>query len=161
LSSTSFLRGESGQLIQHSKRLPGRARAIKHIHVTCAIIRRGSLVLAARRSAVMSMPLKWEFPGGKIRDDETAEECLSRELKEELGIIVHVGVALAPSTHQYPDFTITLYPFLCGIQSGAVTLHEHAEIAWVKPQRLSELDWADADRPVVEAFLKMTAEDAE
>ena len=108
----------------------------------------------------MSMPLKWEFPGGKIRGNETAKECLRRELDEELGIFVRVGAALAPSTHLYPDFTITLYPFLCTIQSGDVALHEHAEIAWMKPQRLSELDWAEADRPVVEAFLKMTAGDA-
>ena len=108
----------------------------------------------------MSMPLKWEFPGGKIRNSETPEECLRRELEEELGVLVRVGVALPPSTHRYPDFLITLYPYLCAIQSGELTLHEHAEIAWLKPQGLPQLDWADADRPVVEAFLKMTAEDA-
>jgi 8-oxo-dGTP diphosphatase len=107
------------------------------------------------------MPLKWEFPGGKISGDETAEECPRRELKEELGVLVQVGAALAPSPHRYPGFAITLYPFLCTIQSGELILHEHAEIAWVKPQGLLELDWADADRPVAEAFLKMTAEDAE
>ena len=107
----------------------------------------------------MSMPLKWEFPGGKIRDDETAEECLRRELEEELGVRVRVGAALAPSTHRYPDFTITLYPFLCTILAGDVALHEHVEIAWMKPHGLSELDWADADRSVVGAFLKMTAEE--
>ncbi len=109
----------------------------------------------------MSMPLKWEFPGGKIRDNETAEECLMRELEEELGIRVRVGAGLAPSTHRYPDFTITLYPFLCTIDSGDVALLEHAEIAWVKPQRLPELEWADADRPIVEAFLKIAAENSE
>jgi len=109
----------------------------------------------------MSTPLKWEFPGGKIREHETAEECLRRELEEELGVLVRVGAALAPSPHHYPDFAITLYPFLCTIQSGELILHEHAEIAWVKPQGLLELDWTDADRPVVEAFLKMAAEDAE
>ncbi len=109
----------------------------------------------------MSMPLKWEFPGGKIRNNETPEECVRRELEEELGILVQIGAALAPATHRYPDFTITLYPFLCTIQSGDVAMHEHAEIAWVRPQGLPELEWADADRPVVEAFLKMTAEDAE
>ena len=109
----------------------------------------------------MSMPLKWEFPGGKFRENESAEECLRRELEEELGILVRVGVALPSSTYRYPDFLITLYPFLCTIQSGDVTMHEHAEIAWLKPQALTDLDWADADRPIVEAFLKMTAEDAE
>jgi 8-oxo-dGTP diphosphatase len=82
-------------------------------------------------------------------------------LEEELGILVCVGAALPPSTHRYPEFLITLYPFLCTIRSGDVTVHEHAEIAWLKPQGLPELEWADADRPIVEAFLKMTVEDAE
>ncbi len=52
-------------------------------------------------------------------------------------------------------------PIFCTIQSGELTLHEHAEIAWVKPQLLSKLDWADADRPVVEAFLQVIVEDRE
>ncbi len=105
----------------------------------------------------MSMPLKWEFPGGKIRNNESVESCLRRELQEELGALVRIGAALEPSTHNYPGFTITLYPFLCSMESGELTLHEHKEIAWLGPQALPGLDWADADRPVVEAFLKMTA----
>ena len=62
-----------------------------HIQVTCAIIARDGLVLAAQRSAVMSLPLKWEFPGGKINHGESTEECLRRELFEELSIQGSVG----------------------------------------------------------------------
>ena len=58
----------------------------KHIHVACALIERDGLVLAAQRSAVMSIPLKWEFPGGKLEAGESAEECLRRELVEEMGV---------------------------------------------------------------------------
>ena len=65
--------------------------ASKHIHVTCAIIERDGLVLAAQRSAIMSMPLKWEFPGGKVDVGEGLEECLCRELAEELGVNVKSG----------------------------------------------------------------------
>ena len=60
----------------------------KHIHVACAIIERDGLVLAARRSASMSFPLKWEFPGGKIDPGESPQECLHRELLEEMGVSV-------------------------------------------------------------------------
>jgi 8-oxo-dGTP diphosphatase len=124
----------------------------KHIHVTCAIIERDGLVLAARRSATMSMPLKWEFPGGKVDVGESLEECLSRELAEELGIHVKIGRALSPTTYRYPLFMITLYPFICVIASGQLTLHEHAELIWVPPWELHALDWAEADIPIVDAY---------
>jgi 8-oxo-dGTP diphosphatase len=124
-----------------------------HLRVTCAIVERDGRVLAARRSVSMSQPLKWEFPGGKIRDGESPEECLARELVEELGIRVRVGRALAPATHRYPAFAVTLYPFACAIESGEIVLHEHAEAVWLPPGELKSLDWADADVPVVDAYL--------
>jgi 8-oxo-dGTP diphosphatase len=126
---------------------------MKHIHVTCAIIERDGLVLAAQRSAAMSLPLKWEFPGGKIDPGETPEECLRRELVEELGIQVAVGKRLLASTHHYPTFTVTLYPYVCTIAAGEPVLHEHAAIAWLAPEHLPSLDWAEADWPVIDAYL--------
>jgi 8-oxo-dGTP diphosphatase len=109
----------------------------------------------------MTMPLKWEFPGGKIQTGETPEDCIRRELLEELGVKARVGQALPPSTHSYPDFTITLYPFLCVLESGELTPLEHEEIAWMEPQDLLRLDWAEADRPVVNALLEMPIGDSE
>ena len=100
----------------------------------------------------MAMPLKWEFPGGKIHPGETPEECLRRELLEELGVVAKVGRALPPFTHRYPGFTITLYPFLCAIESGEASPREHEQIAWFAPEDLAGLDWADADRPIVETL---------
>ncbi|WP_279384509.1 (deoxy)nucleoside triphosphate pyrophosphohydrolase [Geotalea toluenoxydans] len=100
----------------------------KHLHVACAIIERDGLVLAAQRSATMSLPLKWELPGGKINHGETTEECLQRELMEELGIQVNVGKGLSANTHDYPTFSITLHPFVCAIESGDIVLHEHADL---------------------------------
>jgi 8-oxo-dGTP diphosphatase len=128
-------------------------RSVKHIHVTCAIIERNGLVLAAQRSAFMSLALKWEFPGGKILQGELPEECLRRELMEELNIGVKVGPTLSPCTHRYPSFTITLYPFICIIDSGEITLYEHAAIAWLPREELHILDWAEADVPVIESYL--------
>ena len=124
------------------------------MNVTCAIIERDGLVLAAQRSAAMSMPLKWEFPGGKIHEGETPEECLRRELVEELGIQVAVGKSLPASTHHYPTFTVTLYPYVCTITAGEIVIHEHEAIVWLPLDELHSLDWAEADLPVIEAYLE-------
>ena len=125
---------------------------MRHLHVACAIIELDGRVLAAQRSAAMTLPLKWEFPGGKIEAGESPEECLIRELMEELGITVLVCAALSPSTHGYPDFTVTLYPFTCRLAGGVVTMHEHHALQWIEPQRMEELDWAAADLPVISAY---------
>ena len=129
-----------------------------HLRVACAIIEHQGLVLAAQRSAAMSLPLKWEFPGGKIRSSESPETCLLRELNEELGISVSVREALSPATHRYPAFTVTLHPFRCALDSGTLTLHEHAAVLWVQPKELLSLDWAEADLPVITEYLARIAQ---
>ncbi|MEI6209181.1 MAG: (deoxy)nucleoside triphosphate pyrophosphohydrolase [Desulfuromonadales bacterium] len=126
---------------------------MKHIQVACAIIERDGLVLAAQRSAVMSLPHKWEFPGGKIDQGESPEECLRRELLEEMSVSIFVGNPLSPGTHQYESFIVTLYPFVCSIVSGEIVLHEHSAIVWLPPQKLSTLNWAEADLPVIRSYI--------
>lgn len=125
----------------------------RHLHVACAIIEQAGMVLAAQRSAGMSLPLKWEFPGGKIEAGETPADCLKRELMEELGIAVSIGAPLPPATHSYDDFTVTLYPFICRMTAGAITLHEHQEVTWIEPRQMLNLDWAAADLPIISSFL--------
>jgi len=129
---------------------------MKHIHVTCAIIEKDGMVLTTQRSETMSLPLKWEFPGGKINDVEQPEECLKRELHEELGIAVAISRSLALTTHQYPTFIITLYPFVCKITAGDIKLHEHKAFTWLPPEKLHELDWAEADMPIIKSYLAMS-----
>ena len=128
------------------------------VQVACAIIERNGLVLAAQRSASMRMPLKWEFPGGKIEPEEGAEACLHRELMEEMGLRVVVKWAMPPSTHRYPAFTVKLHPFVCAIHSGEMTLNEHHAVVWLKPDDLPTLDWVEADLAVVEAYRKLSEE---
>ena len=125
---------------------------MKHIHVACAIIENDGKMLATQRSATMSLQLKWEFPGGKIRDGESPKECLKRELAEELGIEVAIGAPLTVSTYPYPTFSVTLYPFICKIASSEIVLHEHAAMLWLSPEELQGLDWAEADWPVIEEY---------
>jgi 8-oxo-dGTP diphosphatase len=126
---------------------------MKHIHVACAIIEENGKVLATQRSTAMSMPLKWEFPGGKIEPGESPEDCLRRELIEELGISVDVVLPLLPHTHEYKTLTVTLYPVVCNISSGEIVLHEHAALEWLRPKELATLDWAEADLPVIKSYL--------
>ena len=127
---------------------------MNHIHVACAIIELKGKVLCAQRSEAMSMPLKWEFPGGKIDEGESPQECLKRELREELGIDASVGQPLTATTHQYPSFSVTLYPFICKIISGDITLHEHSAMVWLPVEELHTLDWCEADWPVIEECQK-------
>lgn len=103
----------------------------------------------------MTLPLKWEFPGGKIDPGESPEQCLRRELVEEMGICVHVGKSLPANTHHYRTFAVTLYPFVCSIESGEIVLHEHAAISWLPPVELHSLDWAEADLPVIDSYLAL------
>lgn len=123
------------------------------IEVSCAIIEADGLVLVAQRGEAMSMPLKWEFPGGKIHDGESPQECLRRELMEELSIEVTVLRPLPPAIHDYPGFSITLFPFICKIVSGEITLHEHSAVRWLLPEELHSVEWAEADIPVVSDYL--------
>ncbi|MDR3566888.1 MAG: (deoxy)nucleoside triphosphate pyrophosphohydrolase [Syntrophobacteraceae bacterium] len=121
--------------------------------MACGIIERGEMVLAARRGQGKAMELKWEFPGGKIESGESVEECVRRELQEEMGISIDVRAVLPSTTHHYPDFSVTLYPVVCRISSGEIVLNEHAAIKWLLPAELRELDWAEADFPVIDCYL--------
>ncbi|MFB0499247.1 8-oxo-dGTP diphosphatase [Mucilaginibacter sp. OAE612] len=125
------------------------------IKVTCAIIvNADGLVFAAQRSATMSLPLKWEFPGGKIEPGETAGACLIREIKEELHVDVEIVASLPANTHPYPNVTIQLIPFVCRITSGQIVLKEHLDFKWLHKDELLALDWAEADVAVVEYYIE-------
>ena len=71
-----------------------------------------------------------------------------------MGIRIAVGRPLTPATHEYPSFTVTLYPYLCSILSGEITLFEHSAISWLPAHRMNELDWADADLPIIAEYQK-------
>ncbi len=129
----------------------------KKIDVACAIIEKDGLVLAAQRSEKMSLPLKWEFPGGKLDPHESPAACLEREIEEELGIGIIIHEPLPTSGWSYPTFRINLHPFICSINGGEMQLLEHKAIRWVKPANLPDLDWAEADVPVLENYLGYVA----
>ena len=124
------------------------------IDVTCAlIIDNKNRLFAAQRSSIMSLPLKWEFPGGKVEQGESFEECLIREIKEELNIEIEIDKTLIPSTHSYPSVTVKLIPFICKQISGKIALKEHADFKWLNTNELLDLDWAEADIPILYQYL--------
>jgi 8-oxo-dGTP diphosphatase len=125
------------------------------IDVTCAIIVEGNKILVTQRSEKMSLPLKWEFPGGKIEENETAENCILREIKEELNIEIKLITRLESKYFEYPSFSINLTPFISKYLSGEINLVEHKDFKWLTKEELISLDWAAADMPILQEFLKL------
>lgn len=129
---------------------------MKVIQVTCGIIIKDGKILAAQRSEKMKLSLKWEFPGGKLQEGETEEECLKREIREELNIEIVIDYKLTPIRHDYPDVHIQLIPFVAKYVSGTLQLHEHEQANWYTKNELLSLDWAPADIPILNAFIHET-----
>lgn len=126
-----------------------------HIRVVCAIIHQENKILAVQRSEKMTLPLKWEFPGGKIEENESEVDCIKREIKEELNIDIEIKKRLTPSLHSYEDFSIELIPYISLYQSGVLTLNEHKQRLWLDKEALINLDWAEADVPIVNEYIKL------
>ena len=126
---------------------------MKHLDVVCAIIEKNCYVLAAKRRPGGTTGNKWEFPGGKVKINETPEQAIRREINEELGVAVKPIERLAVNHHKYPDFEISLLPIICEITAGEPEAVEHAEIKWLKSEQLLKLDWAEADEPIVRRYL--------
>lgn len=119
------------------------------IDVTCAVIRNeDGLVLAVRRGPSMDNAGKWEFPGGKTRAGEDHEDCIIREIDEELEIDIVICGKLDEVTHDYGDKKIRLIPFLCDTLSSKPHMNEHDEYRWMQPDDLAKLDLTAADIPV-------------
>ncbi|MBW7469018.1 (deoxy)nucleoside triphosphate pyrophosphohydrolase [Pontibacter aydingkolensis] len=122
--------------------------------VLCGIIEKDGYVLITQRSASMSQPLLWEFPGGKLEAGETEKACLVREIQEELSINVSPVQRLDPARYTYPDKTIDLIPYTCTYNSGTIRLLEHATYKWVKPVELTAYVWCPADVPIIHTYLQ-------
>ena len=124
------------------------------IDVTCAIIKKGETILVAQRSETMSLPLKWEFPGGKIEEMESAENCIQRELKEELNISVRIVERLKDYPYDYGKVIINLIPFVVDYIDGELVLAEHKKTVWAYKKDLIALDWAAADISILNDYIK-------
>lgn len=124
------------------------------LDVTCAIIERDDgKVLAALRGAGMHLEGMWEFPGGKLKDGEAPEDCVRREVMEELSLNIKPVRPLSPSLHHYAAKSVRLVPYVCKLLGGEMSLREHARAIWLEPEELGSIAWCPADLPVLGEYL--------
>jgi 8-oxo-dGTP diphosphatase len=122
--------------------------------VVAGVVSRHGQILVARRKSGTHLAGLWEFPGGKLEPDESPEESLIREFKEELGVQVRVGHILEVVFHRYPDRNVLLLFYSCQLIEGEPQAVDVDALAWVRKQELHRLDWAPADV----AFVRKLAE---
>ena len=130
----------------------------KQIDVVGAVVIRNGAVLAARRGAQMSLPGKWEFPGGKIEAGERAENALVREMLEELLCPVRVGKHVTTATHEYDFGVVTISTFYATLINSEPRRTEHSEIRWIPIPDLRSVEWAPADIPTVQRIMREHAD---
>jgi 8-oxo-dGTP diphosphatase len=127
------------------------------IIVTCAIIRNEEdEILVVQRGQETDHPLKWEFPGGKLTHGETMEECIIREVKEELSMEIVICGKLPEVIHDYGFKKIRLIPFICDTLNEMPFLSEHIAYRWMDEKELMTLDYSEADVFVVRNYLERT-----
>ncbi len=123
------------------------------IPVCAAAVIYGGRVLVGRRNRFVDDPGKWELPGGKLRAGEDPRACLARELFEELGVTAEVGDLFAVTNHRYERKSILLIVYRTSIPAGELSSSDHDRLVWADRQQLGELDFLDADRPVVKQLI--------
>ena len=125
---------------------------MKKIEVVAAIVYFEDEILCVQRpkNRLSYISEKFEFPGGKIEENETKKEALKRELFEELNFVPKkIDDLFLTVTHQYPDFELTMHSFKCYSETKDIQLNEHIAAEWLSLKNLKKLDWAEADIPIV------------
>jgi 8-oxo-dGTP diphosphatase len=101
----------------------------------------------------------WEFPGGKLERGETPEECLARELSEELGIGVRVGRCLGSVNYSSPAFAIELIAYRVSHLAGSFHLQDHEEVRWASPSEIGRFALTEPDRLLLQKLMAKEAPD--
>ena len=124
------------------------------IRVTAAIIQDEGKILIAQRKRGSALALKWELPGGKIETDESPQECLERELREEFGIESEILSYFTSNIHRYKDISIELLAFNVRYLRGDFILNSHEQVRWVNVKNLQDYDFAKADLPIINKIVE-------
>ena len=125
-----------------------------HIEVSAALIfRRGKLLITQRHAAAHLGGL-WEFPGGKCEPGETFEQCLAREIREELGVEISVGDLFEEISHRYPEKSVRLKFFICKLLAGAPPPLDCADVKWVTKAELAGFEFPAADLQLLAKLAK-------
>ncbi len=128
---------------------------MKHVEVVCAVIKNDKdEILCCKRGPGRSLEGFWEFPGGKVESNETHEQTIIREIKEELlsdiEPIRYIGVSNYEYTNLDKPFSITMYAYECNLIQGELRLTEHTEKKWMKNEDLKTLNFAPADKLILD-----------
>jgi A/G-specific adenine glycosylase len=139
--------------VQEQRPVKTPAAPIPHYDVTAGVIRRedGKILIAQRPLDKMLGGL-WEFPGGKREDGESLEDCLRREIREELAIDIEVGGQITTIKHAYTHFRITLYVFACRHLTGEPQAVDVADWAWVTHNGLERYAFSSTDQQIIQAI---------
>ncbi|ESW68706.1 NTP pyrophosphohydrolase [Mesorhizobium sp. LSJC285A00] len=123
----------------------------------CALVDTDGRVLLAQRPEGKQLAGLWEFPGGKVEPGETPEQCLIRELQEEIGIETDIP-CLAPLTfasHSYDDFHLLMPLFVCRRFRGIAQPREGQALKWVRPKQMRDYPMPPADAPLIQFLIDL------
>ncbi len=123
------------------------------IRVAAGVIYEDGRYLIAKRKRGVHLGGLWEFPGGKCEPGESLEDCLRRELREELAVTITAPVRFRTVRHDYPEKCVELNFFRCSIAAGRATAIGCEEVRWVRPEELPRFEFPPADRPVIEDLM--------
>ena len=122
---------------------------MKVVKVVAAVIRNGDEVFATARG-YGDYKGQWEFPGGKIESDETPQQALIREIKEELDTDIEVGDLIETIEYDYPAFHLSMACFWCEIIRGDLVLMEAQDARWLTKEMLYSIRWLPADFTIID-----------
>lgn len=131
---------------------------MKKLEVSAGILINNNQILCLQRGQGKYdyVSYKYEFPGGKLEQGESPAAALRRELVEEMHLNIKESDCgyFMTVEHQYPDFYLTMHSFICNLDSRDFELLEHIDYRWLSAENLAELDWAEADWPIVERLME-------
>src|SRR5688572_5349945 len=139
---------------------PPSARSQMRIDAAIAVVTRGGKVLVCQRKDDDTLGGYWEFPDGKCEAGETLEQCLARELREELAIAARPVVRLTTIEHDYPHTLLRLHPFVCAHESGEVQHLECQASHWIDPVKLRDYRFPPANETMIEEAIAWFARQA-
>ena len=139
---------------------PRSARPQTRIDAAIAVVTREGKVLVCQRKEGDTLGGYWEFPGGKCEAGETLEQCLARELREELAIAARPLARLTTIEHDYPHALLRLHPFICELESGEVRHLECQASHWIDPLKLRDYRFPPANETLIEEAITWFARQA-
>lgn len=147
------IESQSGDADQLNRKSPIVNR--KYVEVSAALIFRAGKLLITQRHADTHLGGLWEFPGGKREPSETFEQCLIREIREELGVEISVGELFEEIFHDYPEKSVHLKFFACRLLAGEPQPLDCAAVKWITQPELSRHKFPAADARLLERLAQI------